>query len=116
MARKPISPALHGLIDYGFGIVNLSVPVLLGLSGPARVVPMVWAVAQGSLNAFTDQTYAVKRVIPFATHGRAKTFGLPALAVTTVVFGAWKQPGSRLFFAALATDYFLTDYNATPTR
>lgn len=54
MARKPISPALHGLIDYGFGIVNLSVPVLLGLSGPARVVPMVWAVAQGSLNAFTD--------------------------------------------------------------
>lgn len=27
MARMPISPALHGLIDYGFGIVNLGVPV-----------------------------------------------------------------------------------------
>lgn len=64
----------------------------------------------------TDQAYAVKRVIPFATHGRAETFDLPALAVTTVVSGAWKQPGSRLLFAALATNYFLTHYNATPTR
>lgn len=118
MKRKPVSPGLHGLIDYGFGIVNLSVPALLGLSGPARVIPAVWALAQGTLNAFTDQPYAVARLIPFATHGRAESFGLPALAATTVASGALKQPKARLFFAglfaALATNYVMTDYTATP--
>lgn len=118
MQRKPISRGLHGLIDYGFGLVNLSVPALLGLSGSARVVLAGWAAAQGALNAFTDQKYAVRRVVPFATHGRAESLGLPALAVTTVASGALRHPKARLFFAglfaALLTNYFLTDYNATP--
>jgi hypothetical protein len=118
MERKPITPARHGLIDYGFGIVNLGVPTLLGLTGAARVLPAVWAVAQGTLNAFTDHRYAVGRVIPFATHGRAESFGLPALAAATVISGAPKQPRARLFlavlFAALVTNYMLTDYKATP--
>lgn len=118
MEHKPISPGLHGLIDYGFGVVSLGVPALLGLSGPARVVPAAWAVAQGTLNAFTDQPYAVARVIPFATHGRAESFGLPALAAATVASDALRQPNARLFFAglfaALVTNYFLTDYKAAP--
>ena len=54
MVRKPITPARHGLIESGFGIVKLGVPALLGLTGAARVLPAVWAVAQGTLNAFTD--------------------------------------------------------------
>lgn len=45
MVHKPITPALHGFIDYGFGVMNLGMPALLGLTGPARVVPAVWAVA-----------------------------------------------------------------------
>jgi len=118
MERKPISPGLHGHIDYGFGVVSLGVPALLGLSGPARILPAVWAVDQGTLNPFTDQPYAVDRVIPFATQGRAKSFRLPALAAATVVSGALRQLKARLFFAglfaALLTNYFLTDYNATP--
>lgn len=120
MERKPISPGLHGLVDYGFGIVNVSVPALLGLSGSARVIPAVWAIAQGTLNAFTNQPYAVDRVIPFATHGRAESFGLPALAGAAVVSGALRQQKARLFFAglfaALLTNYFLTDYKATPEK
>ncbi len=55
MARKPVTPALHGLVDYGFGIVNLAVPALLGLTGSARVVPAAWAVTKGTLNALTAQ-------------------------------------------------------------
>ncbi len=118
MERKPITPALHGLIDYGFGVVNLAVPALLGLTGAARVIPAAWAAAQGTLNAFTDQRYAVHRVVPFAIHGRLESFGLPTLAVTTVASGALKQPRARFFFAvlfvALVTNYMLTDYKATP--
>lgn len=120
MDRKVISPGVHGLIDYGFGIVATTAPALLGLSGPARLLPGGWAVAQGTLNAVTDQPHAITRLVPFATHGRVETFGLPALFLATVASGALKQPGARPFFAALfaalMANYFLTDYDATPKR
>ncbi|MDQ3657938.1 MAG: hypothetical protein M3457_23040 [Chloroflexota bacterium] len=101
MDSKPISPAVHGLIDYGFGIVNIAGSALLGLSGPARARPVTWALAQGTLNAFTDQPYAIERAIPFSVHHQAETLGVPALAVVTVASGALKQPRARLFFAGL---------------
>lgn len=116
MTTKPISPALHGLIDYGFSAVNLTLPAALGLTGSARIVPAGWAVAQGLLNAFTNQPYAVKRSIPFSAHGHAESVGLPALFVTTALSGAVKQPRARVFFGALfvalVTNYILTDYDA----
>lgn len=120
MDSKPISPAMHGLIDYGFRIVNTAGPALLGLSGPARTIPMLAALAQGTLNAYTDQPYALERAVPFSTHGRLESFGVPALAVATVASGALKRPKARLFFfglfAALGTVYFMTDWDATPER
>ncbi len=116
--RQPITPGLHGLIDYGFGLVSVTIPALLGLTGSARVIPVLWAVGQGTLNAFTDQPYAVKRIIPFSTHGRAETIGLPTLFAVTAASGALKHPRARVFFAslfaALLTNYVLTDYDATP--
>lgn len=120
MASKPISPAIHGLIDYGFGIENITGPALLGLHGTARTAPMIAALAQGSLNAFTDQPYAVDRSIPFAAHGLAETFGVPVLAVATIATGALEQPNARLFFGrlflALGMVYALTDWGATADR
>ncbi len=120
MASKPISPAMHGLIDYGFGLANTAGPALLGLTGSARMVPAIAALAQGSLNALTDQRYAVSRAIPFSVHGQAETFGVPALAIATVASGALKQPKARLFFGALflalGTVYALTDWTASPEQ
>ena len=113
MARKPVTPALHGLVDYGFGIVNLAVPALLGLTGSARVVPAAWAVTKGTLNALTDQRYAVRRVVPFAMPGPLESAGLPTLAVTTVASGALKQPRARRFFAVLFAD-LVTNYKVIP--
>ncbi|MDQ3657937.1 MAG: hypothetical protein M3457_23035 [Chloroflexota bacterium] len=120
MNRGFISPERHGLIDYGFGIVGVGLPALLKLPGPARTLPTTWALAQGSLNALTDQRYAVRRIIPFSLHGQAETLGLPAFFLATVASGALEQRKSRLFFAglfaALLTNYVLTDYDATPER
>lgn len=114
MARKPISPAAHGLIDYGFGLLNTVGPALLGLHGPARTVPAVTTAVQGTLNAFTNQPYAVRRAIPFRLHGQAESLGVPALLVATIVTGAWKQPRAPLFFGTLfgllGTVYALTDW------
>lgn len=51
-AEKPISPALHAPIDYGFRIVFLSMPALQDLSGAARVAVAVWFIVQERLDAF----------------------------------------------------------------
>lgn len=119
MAKRPISPALHGLIDYGFGVLNTAGPAALGLTGSARAVPAVAAAAQGTLNALTAQPYAAARIVPFHLHGRLESIGVPALLVATIATGAWKQPRAPLFFGglflALGVVYALTDWNAWPT-
>ncbi len=116
MNRKPINPAMHGLIDYGFGVCNTIGPRVLGLTGKAHAIPLVAAVVQGTLNALTNQPFAARRVFPFRMHGRLEALGVPALIATTVITGAWKQPRAPLFygilFAALAKVYTLTDWNA----
>ncbi len=119
MAKRPISPALHGLIDHGFGVLNTAGPAALGLTGSARAAPAVAAVAQGTLNALTAQPYAAARIVPFHLHGRLESVGVPALLVATIATGAWKQPRAPLFFGglflALGAVYALTDWNAWPT-
>lgn len=119
MAKKPISPGLHGLIDYGFGVLNTAGPAALGLTGSARAVPAVAAAVQGTLNALTAQPYGVAKVVPFNLHGRLESVGVPALLVASIATGAWKQPKAPLFFGtlfvALGTVYTLTDWNAWPT-
>lgn len=116
MNRKPISPAMHGLIDYGFGVLNTAGPAALGLTGAARNVPAVAALVQGGLNAVTDQKYAATKLVPFHLHGRLESLGVPALLVASIATGAWKQPRAPLFygglFLALGTVYALTDWNA----
>ncbi|HEV2530003.1 MAG TPA: hypothetical protein VGT61_16275 [Thermomicrobiales bacterium] len=118
MANRPISPATHGLIDYGLGVVNTVGPRLLGLQGKAAMIAAVTALAHVSLNALTDQRYAVRRIIPFQGHRAAETVGVPALIVTALATGVLKEPRARLFygglFLALGTVYALTDWNATP--
>lgn len=117
--RKPITPKRHGAIDYGFLVVGLVGPSLLGLNGAARVVFGLLALAQGTLNAFTDHALALRRVVPFRLHGRLELGGIPLYVVLPIVSGALE--GSRayaLYFGAGATllaVYILTDWNATDT-
>lgn len=118
--RQPISPAMHGLIDYGFGLANATLPSMLGLSGAAKMIPAAWAVGQGTLNALTDQPYAIARKIPYRVHGQVEAVGVPSLVAVTVASGAMKEPKARRFFIALfialATVYTLTDYSAKPRK
>jgi hypothetical protein len=116
---KPISPKRHGAIDYGFLAVGLAGPTLLGLNGAARVVFGLLALAQGTLNAFSDHALALKRVVPFRLHGRLELGGIPIYVVLPLVTGALE--GARaytLYFGAgavLLAVYLLTDWKATNT-
>lgn len=79
---QPIKVEAHSLIDYGFAAVSLSAPFVLGLRGAARAIPVAWGLGQGTLNALTDQPYALRRVVSFKGHGRAEAVALPALLAT----------------------------------
>ena len=117
---QPIKVKAHSLIDYGFAAVGLGGPLVLGLRGPGRALPLGFAAIQGTLNAFTDQPYAVKRLVPFKLHGLGEAVAVPALAVASLATGALSEPRSRAFLggmlAALGTVYALTDWDAKPPR
>ena len=115
---KPISPAVHGAIDYGFLTLMTVAPPLLGLQGPARLLPRLFGGGQGVLNALTDQPYALRRVVPFKTHGELERWSGPAFVALPVITGALREPRARLFFGGalvlLLLNYNLTDWDAAP--
>lgn len=114
--KKPISPMAHGAIDYGFLAVMTVGPSVLGLQGAARLIPRLLGGAQGALNAFTDQPLAVRRVVPFRTHGRLEKLGGAAFVALPLVTGALRERRARGFFGAmlalLLVNYNLTDWDA----
>ena len=118
--RQPIKVRGHSLIDYGFGAAAVGGPALLGFRGAARALPLGLAATQGALNAFTDQPYAIKRIVPFKLHGRSEKLAVPAFALAVAASGALGQPGAKAYFGgligALATVYTLTDWDARPPR
>jgi len=117
---KPISPQMHGAIDYGLLGLNLAAPSLLGLKGSARVLPYLIGGVQGALNAVTDQPLAARRVVPFRMHGQIEKWSLPAVALLPLATGALKQPRARLFFGTtfglLLAVFQLTDWKRAPRR
>jgi hypothetical protein len=112
--RKPIGRATHAALDYGLAAVLLAAPRMLGLDRRARTVAASFGVAQGCLNALTDQPLALRRQIPFARHGRADLAVLPATLGVPLLAGSLRDPRARVFFlgtsAALAVLYALTDW------
>ena len=115
--RQPIKVEGHSLIDYAFFPAATVVPVLLGLDGRARALPIAFGMTQGALNALTDQPYAAKHLVPFKWHGRLESVAVPAFAVAVLASGVLEQPRAKAYFGAmigaLAIVYTLTDWDAT---
>lgn len=116
--QRPISPELHGTIDYGFAAVNALLPSVLGLSARARAVFGGMGAVQGMLNALTDTAVGVDRVVPYALHGRIEKNSWPVLLGAPLVAGLHREPRARAYWVALGvalvTVYNLTDWSATP--
>lgn len=114
--KRPIKATAHGAIDYGFLAAQLAGPSLLGLRGPARTLPAVFGVTQGTINALTDTPVGVKPVMSLRTHGWLEAASGPLFAFLPWYTGALKDPKAKGFFggllAALAVVYTLTDWHA----
>ena len=116
MKRPPITPVVHGIIDYAFSAMQLILPSLLKLNNQAKIQYLVTGASFGIVNAITDTPVAVKPVITFKDHQKADAMFLTGTALMTMSGMIRKDRRSMYFhlgFLSVAImHYMLTDYDA----
>ncbi|HEU4471796.1 MAG TPA: hypothetical protein VFR58_11965 [Flavisolibacter sp.] len=115
MSSKPVSPAMHGIIDYIFSGVLMTAPGTLGLNSTAiRTYRILGSVFLGT-NALSDTPAGLRPALSFKTHKKADAgflAGLSVLSFAGFIRRGKKARGFHLAFLALAiAHYLLTDYD-----
>lgn len=99
--NKPISPALHGVLDYATVATVLAAPRILGFPESATRACDVLAGSYLGLSALTDYPLAVKRVIPFKAHGAAEVASGMVMPTLPWMLGFAEHRPARNFFLGL---------------
>ena len=115
MTNRPISPELHGILDYGLTVANTVVPGMLNMSTKAKSLFRTIAVIQGGLGAVTDQPLAVQRIVPFPMHGLIDKASAPLYLLAPFVTGVFRERKARNWWLLVGTTlvvvYNLTDWS-----
>lgn len=120
--RKPITPRMHGMIDYATVAATAAAPTLLGFPGRAAMLAYGMAGSYLGLSAVTDYPLSAKRMVPFRTHGIAEAVSGLALPAMPWALGFAGHRRARNFFLGLTGLTFavaaLTDWRKrqTPLR
>ena len=113
---KPISPRIHGMLDYTTSTAVAAIPRLAGFPPAARHVADALAGGYTGLSAMTDYPLALRRAVPFKAHGMAELAIGAALPAIPWMLGFAKHKPARNFFFGLAALTFvvaaLTDWDA----
>ena len=75
---KPISPRVHGVLDYTTSAMVAAAPMAMNFPKPARRLFQSLAGGYTGLSAVTDYPLSVRRVVPFKGHGAAE-LGIAAM-------------------------------------
>ena len=67
--RKPISPTMHGVIDYTTSTTLAALALALGFPKPATQLFEGLAAGYTGLSSITDYPLSAKRMVPFKAHG-----------------------------------------------
>ena len=84
-----IPTRVHGMIDYGFGILLIIAPFLLGFAtgGAEQWVPTILGIAIIGMSLMTDYELSLPRVIPMPMHLGVDVVGGILLAASPWLFG-----------------------------
>jgi hypothetical protein len=114
--NKPISPRLHGVLDYATSAATAAAPRLFDFPKPAARLAEALAGGYGSLSAVTDYPLSLKRLVPFKAHGAAEAAVGLALPLLPRALGFARHRAARNFFLGLTALTFvvaaLTDWDA----
>ena len=88
MRRGPISPAVHGTLDYPLAATLIAAPLVLHYDDEtAKVIMLVLGGAATVLAVGTNWSHGIIRVLPPVVHGIADIGATIALIVAPFVFG-----------------------------
>ena len=112
---KPISPKIHGVLDYATCAFFALAPTLFDLRGPYAIVCYVLAGGYLVISLLTNMPLGAVRVIPFPVHGKLELVsGLVFLASPWLFgFANDNETARNLFMGAgvvFLIVYFLTDW------
>ena len=84
-----LSTRVHGMIDYGFGVLLIIAPFLLGFAtgGAEQWVPTILGLAIIGMSLMTDYELSIARVIPMPMHLGVDVLGGVLLAASPWLFG-----------------------------
>lgn len=99
--EKPISPTLHGALDYSTMAATLAVPKLLDFSSRAAWTTYALAGSYLALSALTDYPPALKRAVPLRGHEAVDVALGVALPALPRLLGFERETRARSFFMAL---------------
>ena len=116
MNTKPLSPLLHGIIDYVFSAALFAVPHFDRLNKKAKRFYTGNAINTAVYSAVTDYPLGIKHLIPYKTHRTIDYINIALLASATFYEPIRKDKRAVVFnismaAAALAT-VLLTDWDA----
>ena len=103
MNKKPISPKMHGIIDYSFAAGLLVLPTLLGLNKKVRNLYKIMAAEMFLYSSLTDYPAGLAPLIPYETHRKIDVANIAGMAADTFYKPIRKQKRATLFHIAATT-------------
>ena len=86
--RKPISPTLHGVLDYATGATLMALPGVLGIGGTrAGRAFRVAGAGHAAYSLVTNYPLGVRRLLPLRAHLALDAVGAAGLAAAPFVLG-----------------------------
>jgi hypothetical protein len=118
--RKPISPRIHGMLDYSTAAAIAAAPRVLDMPPAASRLFESLAGGYTALSSVTDYPLSVKRLVPFKGHGAAElAIGLALPAMPWLLGFADNRAARNLCFGITALTFAvaaLTDWDAPSRR
>ena len=93
--RQPITPRVHGMLDYATSAAVATAPIVFGFPPPARALFSSLAAGYAGLSSVTDYPLSAKRVVPFKAHGAAELAIAAALPFMPHALGFGRHRGAR---------------------
>ena len=113
--NKPITPQVHGIIDYAFAGLLCGMPAAIGLNGFCRKTYCAVGSNFLGVNSLTDTPVGIKPVFSMKSHQKLDAVtlaGLAALTLAKPIRNDKKALSFHLGFLGIAVaHYLLTDYD-----
>ncbi len=117
--KGPLSPRVHGFIDYAGILLLFLAPTLFRFSGLPATILYVVAVLYLAMVLLTAYPLGVAKVIPFTMHGYVEAALALLFIVAPFILGFSDVAAARNFYIiggiALGGVFLLTNYQAAET-